>query len=144
LAYLPHCCQTAFRNEHGSAGPGERFELRDCEPDGEGLVVLAYERQKPEPSLEFATGDGYPRYLAHIFNILVFQSMGGSSDHVYVFVFQKGKSALALKTAIKELIQVEQSSQRITVKVPPSTYPANGNFPPTPAPTKYKFMVETN
>ena len=52
-----------------------RFQLRQCE--GHIVVVTGFEKGKAEPSFVFDTGDGYPRYLAHVFNVLVFQSMGG-------------------------------------------------------------------
>ena len=121
----------------------QRFEIRNCEPDGDGMVVLAYEKQGATPTLVFATGDGYPRYLAHIFNVLVLQSMRGASDHVYVFAFRKGKPSLALKTATKDLIQVTQSRRAVIVIVPPTTYPdESGKFPPSPPPKRYTFPVE--
>jgi hypothetical protein len=128
----------------GSIGPMEsrrRFELRQCSDDL--VIVTAYETGKAEPSLIFDTGDGYPRYMAHIFNILIFQSMGGASDHVYVFVFHQGKPALALKTATKDLIEVTQTKSAVTVAVPPTTYPdEDGKFPPTPPPKLYSFAFE--
>ena len=64
----------------------QRFEVRQCQ--GERITVTAYERAKATPSLVFDTGDGYPRLLAHVENVLVFQSEGGASDPVYVFAFK--------------------------------------------------------
>jgi hypothetical protein len=130
--------------DSGSIEPMEgrrRFELRQCSDDL--VIVTAYETGKAEPSLIFDTGDGYPRYMAHIFNILIFQSMGGASDHVYVFIFHQGKPALALKTATKELIEVTQTESAVTVAVPPTAYPdEDGKFPPTPAAKRYSFAIE--
>jgi hypothetical protein len=118
-----------------------RFELRQC--NGENIVVTAYERGKATPSLVFDTGDGYPRLLAHVENVLVFQSIGGASDHVYVFAFRAGKPSVALRTATKDLIQVRQSKDGVVVSVPPTTYPGpDGRFPPTPAPKEYPFPVD--
>ncbi len=123
-----------------SMGQRQRFELRQC--NGENIVLTAYERAKTAPSLVFDTGDAYPRLLAHIENVLVFQSLGGASDHLYVFVFRAGKPSLALRTATKDLIQVRQSKQAVIVSVPPTTYPGpDGKYPPTPAPKEYSFPV---
>jgi hypothetical protein len=118
-----------------------RFELLQC--GSNEIIVEAYEKNQTAPSLSYDTGDSYPSYMAYIFNVLVFQFVGGSSDHAYVFVFHKGKPSLALKTATKGLIQVTQSDRAITVIVPPVTYPDNnGEFPPEPAPQKYTFAIE--
>jgi hypothetical protein len=119
----------------------QRFELRQCK--GENIVVTAYERAKAIPTLVFDTGDGYPRLLAHVEGILVFQSTGGASDHVYVFAFRAGKPSVALRTATKDLIQVRQSKGGVVVSVPPATYPGpDGRFPPTPTPKEYLFPVD--
>lgn len=86
-------------------------QLRRLEPrqrKGENIVVTAYEQRKTIPSLAFDTGDGRPRLLSHVENILVFQSRGGESDHVYDFAFRAGKPSVALRTAMKEFIQVRQ------------------------------------
>jgi hypothetical protein len=118
-----------------------RFELRQC--NGKNIVVTAYERARAKPSLVLDTGDGYPRLLAHVENVLVFQSMGGASDHVYVFAFQAGKPTVALRTATKDLIQVRQSNDEVVVSVPPTTYPGpDGKFPPIPAAKEYRFPVD--
>ena len=118
----------------------QRFELRQCK--GENIIVTAYERAKTTAALVFDTGDGYPRLLAHVENVLVLQSVGGASDHVYVFVFRAGKPVVALRTATKDLIQVRQSKDRVAVSVPPTTYPGpDGRFPPTPQPKEYTFPL---
>jgi hypothetical protein len=119
----------------------QRFELRQCK--GENIILTAYERAKAMPALVFDTGDGYPRLLAHVQNVLVFQSLGGASDHVYVFAFRAGKPSVALRTATKDLIQVRQSKDAVVVIVPPTTYPGpDGRFPPTPTPKEYPFPVD--
>jgi hypothetical protein len=119
----------------------QRFELRQC--GGDRVIVTAYEKQTTTPGLVFDTGDGYPRYLMHALNVLVFQSIGGASDHVYVFVFRSGKPAVALKTATKELIQVKQLGKAIIVVVPPITYPGpDGKFPRQPPLKEYSFPLE--
>ena len=119
----------------------ERFELRNC---GDSIVVLGYQAKKRSPTLNFETGDGYPRYLTHSFNVLVLQSMGGSADHVYVFAFQDGKPSLVLKTATKDLIQVKQGDSDVTVLVPPVQYPdsQSGKVPPALAPKTYVFRLQ--
>lgn len=119
----------------------QRFQLRQC--GGDLVIVTGYEKGKAVPSLVFDTGDGYPRYLAHIVNVLVFQSRGGASDHVYVFVFHNGKPSIALKTATKDEIETKQSGKSVTVIVPPPTYPGpDGKFQPPPAPKKHTFSLE--
>lgn len=119
----------------------QRFEVRQC--NGENIVLTAYERAKAAPSLVFDTGDGYPRLRAHIENVLVFQSLGGASDHVYVFAFRAGKPSLALRTATKDLIQIRQSKDAVVVIVPPTTYPGpDGKFPPTPTPKEYRLLID--
>ena len=117
------------------------FQLRQCYDDR--VIVDCFEKSKATPSLTFDTGDGYPRYLVHAFNVLVLQSMGGSSDHVYVLLFERGKPSLALKTVTKDLIQVVQTDRTITVTVPPPVYPGpDGKFPPTPEPKTYSFPIQ--
>jgi hypothetical protein len=119
----------------------QRFELRQCR--GENVIVTAYERGKTTPSLVFDTGDGYPRLLAHIQTILTFQSIGGASDHVYVFLFREGKPSVALRAATKDLIQIRQSNDGVVVSVPPTTYsgPDEG-LSRTPAPKDYPFPFD--
>lgn len=118
----------------------QRFELRQCR--GDKIIVTGYERAKATPSLVFDTGDGYPRFLAHSENVLVLQSLGGASDHVYVFTFQSGQPVIALSTATKDLIQVRQSEAEVVVTVPPTAYPGpDGKFPATPSPKKYSFRL---
>ena len=95
------------------------------------------------PSLVFDTGDEYPSYLAHTLNVLVFQSMGGASNHVYIFVFHSGKPSVGIKTGTKDLIQVKGLEKAVVVVVPPTTYPGpDGRFPPQPPPKEYSFPVE--
>jgi hypothetical protein len=119
----------------------QRFELRQCETGP--LIITAYEKRRTEPSLVLDTGRGYPGYLAHAGSVLVLQIPGGSSDHVYVFIFQSGKPSIALKTTTNGFIQVKQLEKMIVVVVPPKTYPdANGKFPPQPPPKEYSFPVE--
>ena len=118
----------------------QRFEIRQCETDT--IVVMGYERAKATPSLVFNTGDGYPRFLVLAQGVLVFQSIGGASDHVYVFAFTSGKPLLALRTATKGVIQVRQSNTELVVAVPPTTYPGpGGKFPPAPEPKEYSFPI---
>jgi hypothetical protein len=83
-----------------------RLELRQRK--GEDIVVTAYEQGKTIPSLAFYAGDGRPRLVTHVENILVFQRGGGASDHVYDFAFRAGKPSVALRAAMKEFIQVRQ------------------------------------
>lgn len=117
-----------------------RFELRQC--GGDKIIVTGYERAKATPSLVFDTGDGYPRFLTHTENVLVFQSSGGASDHVYVFSFKSGKPSVALTTATKDLIQVRQSQTEVVVTVTPTTYPGpDGKFPVPSAPKEYTFQL---
>ncbi|MEP7364769.1 MAG: hypothetical protein ABI972_16050 [Acidobacteriota bacterium] len=135
IAKLP-----ASMRASNSLDDSERFEIRQCE--GGQVYVTALERGAAQPSLIFA-GDGYPRFLAHAFNVLVVQSMGGASDHVYVFAFRSGKPELALKTATKDLIQVRQDGGSLVVLVPLTTYPGpDGKFPPPPPVKRYSFALE--
>jgi len=120
--------------------PRERFELRECG----SLQVHAFERGKESPSLRIDTGDEYPPYLFHLSNILVFQSIGGASDHVYVFAFEKGRPRLVLQMATKDVISVSvnKDQRAVTVLIPPTTYPTNGKWPPTPPPKKLVLSLE--
>ena len=106
------------------------------------MIVHGYERHKSKPSLTFDTGHGYPVQLAHILNVLVFQSMGGSADHVFVFAFHKGKPSVALKDATEGHIQVKHNEKVVTVRFPPKTYPGkNGQFPSVPD-KRFSFPIE--
>jgi hypothetical protein len=117
-----------------------RFELRQC---GDGPVeVFAYSKKQTRPALEFNTGDAYVAYLVHAGSVLVLQSSGGSSDHVYVFAFRAGRPIIALQTATKDLIQVKQTGEGLTVTVPPTSYPVDPRFPPQPPPREYSFSFD--
>ncbi|MFN8005796.1 MAG: hypothetical protein U0V70_01960 [Terriglobia bacterium] len=126
-------------------GTFPRFELHRCAP---GVVqVYGFEKGAIAPSLVFDTGDDYPLYLVHVENILVFQSGGGSSDHVFVFLFEKGKPKLALKTSTKGLIQVQKtrtkSGEMLFVKVPSTIYPGSEVKSDQASVRQYFFKVET-
>ncbi len=129
----------SIRASH-SLDDSELFEIRQCH--GEHIFVTAIERGAESPSLVISIS-GPTRFLAHILDVLVLQSMGGASDHVYVFAFRAGKPSLALKTATKDLIQVQQEQKAVVVLVPPATYPGpNGKFPPPPPLKRYSFPLE--
>jgi hypothetical protein len=118
-----------------------RFELRLCH--GESMVVNCFERNKATPSVSFETGYPYPPYLVHASNILAFQSVGGASDHVYVFFFRNGKATEPIRTATKDSMEVVRSEHTLKVIVPPTTYPgSDGKWPPRPPPKLYSFELQ--
>ena len=129
--------------ESDSQNVSQRFELRRC-PGGE-IQVQGWERGASKPTVSFNTGGRRHRVLYHQFNVLILQTLGGASDHVYVFTFESGIPKLALKTATKDEISVHGErngrEQTVVVEVPPTTYPENGRFPPTPKPKVYRFRV---
>lgn len=149
----PLYCQTAKNDEcplmavlpawvasNDSSNGRARFELRECPGR---IQVLGYERSATRPSLRFDTMDTQLVYLAHSFNVLALQGLGGASDHVYVFVFQDGKPKLAAQTATKDYIQMRVEKRSVVVEVPPVTYPdERGKWPPTPPPKRYVFPQE--
>jgi hypothetical protein len=107
------------------------FELRQCE--GGSVLVNGYEPHKSNPSLTFDTGDSYPVQLVHIVNVLVFESLGGSANHVFVFTFLGGKPSLVLKRSTAGGIVVKSGDKAVALNVPVKTYPgANGKFPIVP------------
>ena len=115
------------------------FELRQC--NGESVIVRAYERHKTKPSLTFNTGSGYPSFIAHTFNVLVLESLGGSTDHVAVITFHEGKPSLALDRT-GDNVQVKRTKDEVIVMVTPKTYPGpDGRFPSVPD-SVYKFRLE--
>ena len=123
----------------------ERYELRHC-PGGE-IQVVGWEQGASRAAVVFNTGDQEYRVLFHKFNVLVLQTLGGASDHVFVFAFESGIPKLVLKTATKDEITVrgERSvkQETVVVEVPPTTYPNGaGEFLPTPEPKVYRFAVE--
>ena len=123
----------------------ERFELRHC-PGGE-IQVVAWERGASRAAVVLNTGDHEYRLLFHKFSVLVLQTLGGASDHVFVFAFESGVPKLALKTATKDEIRVRSDrsgkQETVVVEVPPTTYPNEaGRFPPAPEPKVYRFPVE--
>ena len=74
------------------------------------------------------------------------QTVGGASDHVFVFIFESGIPNLALRTATKSEITVrgerKGSQEVVVVEVPPTTYPNGaGRFPSNPKPNVYRFKV---
>jgi hypothetical protein len=98
----------------------ERYELRECG----ALQVYAFERGKTSPTLRVDTGDGYPPYLFHFSNVLVFQSAGGSADHVFVFQFERGTPRLVLRMATKDVatVSLHRARRTVTVSVPQTSY----------------------
>jgi hypothetical protein len=125
-----------------SASPEERlwFELRQC--NGGAVTVYAYERHKRTPSLTVETGDAYPTFLGHTFNVLVLESPGGSANHVRVITFRDGKPSLELERSAGGPIQLQRQENSLTVKVPPKTYPGpDGKFHSVPD-AAYTFALE--
>src|SRR4051794_6730699 len=98
LAVLP--TSTALVSVAPAVGPDtrERFELHECGR----LEVQAFERGKVSPSLRVDAGESYPPYLFHLSKILALQAIGGASDHVYVFSFEKGRPRLVIQMATKD------------------------------------------
>jgi hypothetical protein len=116
------------------------FELRQCK--GATVRLIAYERQSTRPSLAIDTGSTYPSFVAHMFNILVLESFGGSANHVLVVGFRKGKAAVLLDRPAGGRIQIERSEKALTVAVPPKTFPDDlGRFPNVQA-QRYIFDLE--
>lgn len=107
------------------------------------MIVYGFEKHRNRPTLTFDTGDSYPPYLVHANNVLVFQSLGGSANHVYVFTFNAGKPSLALQTATADQIHVERTQTASVVSVPPKTYSGpDGTFPKQPKPKVYSFPLD--
>jgi hypothetical protein len=140
LAILPTSTDLVWETPAVGPDTRERFELRECGT----LQVHAFERGKGSASLQVDTGESYPPYLFHLSNVLAFQALGGSSDHVYVFAFEKGRPRLVLKMATKDIISVsvDGGQRTATILIPPTTYPTNGRWPPTPAPKKLVLPLE--
>ena len=116
------------------------FELRQC--SGGPVVLQGYERGRSRPSLSFNTQDGYPIQLVHILNVLVFESLGGSANHLYVFTFHEGKPTVALKRSTAGGVVVKRDEKTVTLTVPVKTYPGpDGKFASVPD-AVYKFPLE--
>ncbi|MBL8292824.1 MAG: hypothetical protein JNN08_13355 [Bryobacterales bacterium] len=116
------------------------FELRQC--GGGTVLVNGYERHRSAPSLSFDTGHGYPVQLVHILNVLVIESLGGSTNHAFVLSFLNGKPTVALKRSTAGRVTVQRNEKSVTVAVPVKTYPGpNGKFPSVPD-TFYTFSLE--
>ena len=106
-------------------------------------MLAAFEHRKPSPTLVYDIGELSLVSLSHRFNVLAIQTVGGASDHVFVFIFKTGKPELALKAATKDLIQVRFEASALSVLVPPTIYPGpDGKFPPPPPLKRYRFKVE--
>ncbi len=116
------------------------FELRQC--NGGNLFVQGYERHKSKPSLAFDTDYPYPVQLVHIPNVLVMESRGGSTNHVFVFTFKDGKPIVALSSSTNGGVRVKQTEQAVIVAVPQKMYPGtDGKFPSAPDEV-YRFSIE--
>jgi hypothetical protein len=138
LAVLP--TKTDLLYEALAADTRERFELRECGT----LDVYGYEHGKTLPSLRFQTGEHYPPYLFHFQNVLAFQALGGASDHVYVFTFDRGKPRLVHRMATKDVLSasIDPARRTVTILIPPTTYPDGGKWPPTPTPKKLVLPLQ--
>ena len=116
------------------------FELRQC--SGGPVMVNGYERHQSKASLTFNTGYGYPVQLVHIVNVLVFESLGGSANHAFVFTFHEGKPSVVLNRSTAGGIVVKQGESSVTLTVPVKTYPRpNGKLPTVPD-ARYSYPVE--
>jgi hypothetical protein len=116
------------------------FELRQC--NGGTVIVNGYGRHRSGPSLSFDTGYGYLVQLVHILNVLVLESLGGSTNHTFVFTFRDGKPDVALNRSTAGGISVKQNENVVTVTVPVKTYPGpDGKYPSVPD-AVYTFAIE--
>jgi len=67
--------------------------------------------------------------LVHIVNVLVLESLRGSANHLYVFVFQHGKPTLALKRSTAGRVIVKRNEKTVNLAIPVKTFPGpDGKF----------------
>ncbi len=105
--------------------------------------VFGFERGSKAPTLISDVFNDWPRQLFHIQNLLILQILGGASDQVYVFSFEKNKPKLVLKMATKDQIQVRlvKGGKQGEV-VPPVTYPDQSGKFPSVTNGIYRYAVE--
>lgn len=121
------------------SGSRQWFELRQC--IGGTVRVNGYERNGSAPSLSFDTGFGYPIQLVHILNVLVFESLGGSTNHTFVFAFRDGKPTVALMRSTAGGVAVKPNEKTVTVTVPVKTYGGVEKLPSVPD-AVYTFSLQ--
>jgi len=93
----------------------QRFELRRC-PSG-ALRVLVFESGKSEPSMSLDDLDSWPRQLFHRRNLLVVQTIGGSSSTVYVLHFRGGKAMEVRGFEARSAASITNGRDEMSVKI---------------------------
>lgn len=83
--------------------------------------------------------DGYPRLLHHSLNVLVIQTIGGSSSAVFVLHFRRGKLQPLLSAPTRGLASIAAAGdgEEVVVTVPPDrrvTSPGN--------PARFRVRIE--
>jgi hypothetical protein len=74
-----------------------------------------------EPAVFVDTGEPWPKLLVHARNVLVIQTVGGSSSAVYILSFRNGKAQRVLSRDTRDMatVSIDEQRNRVVVDVPP-------------------------
>jgi hypothetical protein len=99
---------------------GSRFQIRRC-LGSYTVQVVALEGESSTPSVFVDTHEPWPKLLVHARNVLVLQTVGGSSSAVYVLSFRKGKAQPLLSRDTRGIVKVsiDEERDRVIIDVPP-------------------------
>lgn len=94
------------------------FEIRQCV--GGGFQVLAFEHGVRTPVIALEI-DTWPRLIYHSFNVLAYQTIGGSSSAVFVLYFRNGRAQplLAADTRGNAAFTTSDDGAKLIVTIPP-------------------------
>lgn len=93
----------------------QRVEIRTCEEGS--LQLVAWEKDRPAPSLVVETNRTSIVQLLVLGNVFVFETAGASSDVVQVILFEAGKPRLAFNDAFKATARIETSWKTVRMTV---------------------------
>ena len=95
-----------------------RFELRQCEKSM-NVQVMAFESRSTKPGIFVDLHEPW-RLLFHHSNVLIVQTVGGSSSLVYILRFERGRAQqpIAVNTRGTVAVRVDDDRQKIIVSIP--------------------------
>lgn len=100
-----------------------RFELRQCS-GSISVQVLLFEVGKSKPTIFVDTHEPW-KLLVHHSNLLIMQTVGGSSSVVYVFRFQRGKAQQPITVDTRGLatVRIDDERNKVFVDIPADERP---------------------
>jgi hypothetical protein len=95
-----------------------RFEIRQC-TGSLNIEVAVFEKGAKSPAITLEVL-GWPRLLVHTSNVLVLQTVGGSTSAVYIFSFAKGRAQqlISAETRGTATVRIDDVGAKVIIDVP--------------------------